>query len=61
MDMCIFNEMGEFHQKLMSKMDNAKNVHEEALAEKKRDIQRENDIFKDKVQKYQSEREEAQR
>jgi hypothetical protein len=59
MEMSLSNEMSEFQQKLNSKMDNAKNMHEEVLAEKKRDIQRENDIFKEKVQKYQSEREEA--
>jgi hypothetical protein len=36
-------------------------VHEESLAEKRRGIQRENEIFKTKVQKYQSDREEAKR
>jgi hypothetical protein len=60
-DMCLMNDMGEFHLKLNNKMDNAKNMHEEVLAEKRREIQRENDIFKEKVQKYQTEREETKR
>lgn len=42
-------------------MDHAKSIHEESLAEKKREIQRENDIFRVKVQKYQSIREETNR
>ena len=60
-DRAMTNEMQEFHQKLNMKMNSATNQYHEILSEKKREIQRENDIFKEKVNKYQSDMEEQKR
>jgi hypothetical protein len=51
----------EFHHKLNSKMDEAANQYNEILTEKRREIKRENDIFMQKVNKYQSELEETKK
>jgi hypothetical protein len=59
--MNLTNEMFEFHQKLNNKMESAQNQYNDILNEKRREIQRENDLFKEKVMKYQSDMEEAKR
>jgi hypothetical protein len=42
-------------------MDCATSQYNEILADKRREIQRENDIFKEKVIRYQSEMEESKK
>jgi hypothetical protein len=46
MDKEFTDEMMEFHLKLNVKMDTAKQQQEDTLAEKRREIQRENELFK---------------